>query len=90
MEVSMSKTRRGKYTDNRICYISKCKGDMRLYLRRKGKLPCFNYLVRGKSFSFYRGKIRLLVENKECFVLKVTENTNNIRNFLHFHQTLTV
>ena len=58
MEVSMSKTRRGKYTDNRICYISKCKGDMRLYLRRKGKLPCFSYLVRGKSFSFYRGKIR--------------------------------
>ena len=31
--------------------------DMRLYLRRKGKLPCFSYLVRGKSFSFYRGKI---------------------------------
>mgnify|MGYP005923176077 CR=1 FL=1 len=59
MEVSMSKTRRGKYTDNRICYISKCKGDMRLYLRRKGKLSCFSYLVRGKSFSFYRGKIRI-------------------------------
>ena len=59
MEVSMSKTRRGKYTDNRICYISKCKGDMRLYLRRKGKLSCFSYLVRGKSFSFYRGKIKL-------------------------------
>ena len=58
MEVSMSKTRRGKYTDNRICYISKCKEDMRLYLRRKGKLPCFSYLVRGKSFSFYRGKVR--------------------------------
>ena len=58
MEVCMSKTRRGKYTDNRICYISKCKGDMRLYLRRKGKLPCFSYLVRGKSFSFYRGKIQ--------------------------------
>ena len=58
MEVSMSKTRRGKYTDNRICYISKCKGDMRLYLRRKGKLPCFSYLVRGKSFSFYRGKVQ--------------------------------
>lgn len=57
MEVSMSKTRRGKYTDNRICYISKCKGDMRLYLRRKGKLSCFSYLVRGKSFSFYRGKV---------------------------------
>ena len=60
MEVSMSKTRRGKYTDNRICYISKCKGDMRLYLRRKGKLPCFSYLVRGKSFSFYRGNIRII------------------------------
>ena len=62
MEVSMSKTRRGKYTDNRICYISKCKGDMRLYLRRKGKLPCFSYLVRGKSFSFYRGKVRIKFE----------------------------
>lgn len=62
MEVSMSKTRRGKYTDNRICYISKCKGDMRLYLRRKGKLSCFSYLVRGKSFSFYRGKIRIKQE----------------------------
>ena len=62
MEVSMSKTRRGKYTDNRICYISKCKEDMRLYLRRKGKLPCFSYLVRGKSFSFYRGKIGIPME----------------------------
>ena len=69
MEVSMSKTRRGKYTDNRICYISKCKGDMRLYLRRKGKLPCFSYLVRGKSFSFYRGKI-------QNFLLKGKENGN--------------
>ena len=64
MEVSMSKTRRGKYTDNRICYISKCKGDMRLYLRRKGKLPCFSYLVRGKSFSFYRGKIVVKIQKE--------------------------
>ena len=74
MEVSMSKTRRGKYTDNRICYISKCKGDMRRYLRRKGKLPCFSYLVRGKSFSFYRGKIQtFLLKRKEIgnyFLLK--------------------
>ena len=61
MEVCMSKTRRGKYTDNRICYISKCKGDMRLYWRRKGKLPCFSYLVRGKSFSFYRVKVLLFI-----------------------------
>ena len=64
MEVCMSKTQRGKYTDNRICYISKCKGDMRLYLRRKGKLPCFSYLVRGKSFSFYRGKILKRFESR--------------------------
>ena len=67
MEVSMSKTRRGKYTDNRICYISKCKGDMRLYLRRKGKLPCFSYLVRGKSFSFYRGKIQKIEITTKLF-----------------------
>ena len=38
--------------------ITHGKGTMRLYLRKKGKLPCFSYLVRGKSFSFYRGKIR--------------------------------
>ena len=68
MEVSMSKTRRGKYTDNRICYISKCKGDMRLYLRRKGKLPCFSYLVRGKSFSFYRGKIIKILQSLAKFM----------------------
>ena len=70
MEVSMSKTRRGKYTDNRICYISKCKGDMRLYLRRKGKLPCFSYLVRGKSFSFYRGKIQIYIGLEQTIILK--------------------
>ena len=81
MEVSMSKTRRGKYTDNRICYISKCKGDMRLYLRRKGKLPCFNYLVRGKSFSFYRGKIQIKSE-------KLTPVGVNIFNHGAFDSTL--
>ena len=71
MEVSMSKTRRGKYTDNRICYISKCKGDMRLYLRRKGKLSCFSYLVRGKSFSFYRGKVRFYFHTCKSFLIKI-------------------
>ena len=75
MEVSMSKTRRGKYTDNRICYISKCKGNMRLYLRRKGKLPCFSYLVRGKSFSFYRGKIRRILETR------ITQTTEKMNDF---------
>ena len=74
MEVSMSKTRRGKYTDNRICYISKCKGDMRLYLRRKGKLSCFSYLVRGKSFSFYRGKIRRFPKTR---ITPTTEKMND-------------
>ena len=71
MEVSMSKTRRGKYTDNRICYIGKCKGVMRLYLRGKGKLPYFSYLVRGKSFSFYRGKIYFFYDTAKCFWEKV-------------------
>ena len=31
-----------------------------------------------------RAKIQLLVENKERFVLKVTENISNIRNILRF------
>ena len=82
MEVSMSKTRRGKYTDNRICYISKCKGDMRLYLRRKGKLPCFSYLVRGKSFSFYRGKIRIKMEYTKDFFEKVFSSDRMKKYFL--------
>ena len=34
--------------------------------------------------------IQLHAENKEYFVLKVTENINNIRNILHFCQTLIV
>ena len=53
------------------CYISKCKGDMRLYLRRKGKLPCFSYLVRGKSFSFYRGKIHIFCGKTKPELVKV-------------------
>ena len=71
MEVSMSKTRRGKYTDNRICYIGKCKGVMRLYLRGKGKLPYFSYLVRGKSFSFYRGKVLKISEIRKYLPLNI-------------------
>ena len=52
MEVSMSKTRRGKYIDNRIYHKGKCKGDMRFNLRGKGKLPCFSYLCEGNHFRF--------------------------------------
>ena len=89
MEVSMSKTRRGKYTDNRICYISKCKGDMRRYLRRKGKLPCFSYLVRGKSFSFYRGKIRKTIRNAKLFEdYLVPEFSDTLKFFYDSFQTL--
>lgn len=89
MEVSMSKTRRGKYTDNRICYISKCKGDMRLYLRRKGKLSCFSYLVRGKSFSFYRGKIRKTIRNAKLFEdYLVPEFSDTLKFFYDSFQTL--
>ena len=57
------------------CYISKCKGDMRLYLRRKGKLPCFSYLVRGKSFSFYRGKMPLYKKISESSAAKTQSKT---------------
>ena len=52
MEVSMSKTRRGKYIDNRICHKGNCKGVMRFNLRGKGKLPCFSYLCEGNHFRF--------------------------------------
>ncbi len=33
-------------------------------------------------------KVRLLIENKECLVLKVTENMYNIRNILHLCQSM--
>ena len=85
MEVSMSKTRRGKYTDNRICYISKCKGDMRLYLRRKGKLPCFSYLVRGKSFSFYRGKIQIINDYVTHSICIYIYALLNMLHYLYYH-----
>lgn len=52
MEVSMSKTRRGKYIDNCICHKGKCKGNMRFNLRGKGKIPCFSYLCEGNHFRF--------------------------------------
>ena len=61
MEVSMSKTRRGKYIDNRIYHKGKCKGDMRFNLRGKGKLPCFSYLCEGNHFRF--------IEERYCFSL---------------------
>lgn len=60
MEVCMSKTRRGKYIDNRICHKGKCKGDMRFNLRGKGKIPCFSYLCEGNHFRF--------IEESFCFL----------------------
>ena len=50
-----------KLQKNKVFGRSEGGGNMRLYLRRKGKLPCFSYLVRGKSFSFYRGKVLLFI-----------------------------
>ena len=79
MEVSMSKTRRGKYTDNRICYISKCKGDMRLYLRRKGKLPCFSYLCEGNHFRFIEERYEKISKPKQ------KDRENHIYNKVYAH-----
>ena len=67
MEVSMSKTRRGKYIDNRICHKGKCKGDMRFNLRGKGKIPCFSYLCEGNHFRFI----------EERYVKKLTYTAKN-------------
>jgi len=63
MEVSMSKTRRGKYIDNRICHKGKCKGDMRFNLRGKGKIPCFSYLCEGNHFRFIEERYNNILKN---------------------------
>ena len=67
MEVSMSKTRRGKYIDNRICHKGKCKGDMRFNLRGKGKIPCFSYLCEGNHFRFIEERYKLNLRNSLLF-----------------------
>lgn len=38
--------------------------------------------------TYLCAKVRLLIENKECLVLKVTENMYNIRNILHLCQSM--
>ena len=63
MEVSMSKTRRGKYIDNRICHKGKCKGDVRFNLRGKGKIHCFSYLCEGNHFRFIEERYKLNLRN---------------------------
>lgn len=68
MEVSMSKTRRGKYIDNRICHKGKCKGDMRFNLLGKGKLPCFSYLCEGNHFRFIEERYKKSSEDAMVFL----------------------
>ena len=77
MEVSMSKTRRGKYIDNRICHKGKCKGDMRFNLRGKGKIPCFSYLCEGNHFRFIEERyvIFLILRKFLRFYLVICSNS---------------
>ena len=59
MEVSMSITRRGKYTDSNICTNVQVRDCCAPTFLAICKLADFSYPVRGKSLSFYRGKIRI-------------------------------
>ena len=58
MEVSMSITRRGKYTDSNICTNVQVRDCCAPTFLAICKLADFSYPVRGKSLSFYRGKIQ--------------------------------
>ena len=62
MEVSMSITRRGKYTDSNICTNVQVRDCCAPTFLAICKLADFSYPVRGKSLSFYRGKIRIKQE----------------------------
>ena len=93
MEVSMSKTRRGKYIDNRICHKGKCKGDMRFNLRGKGKILCFSYLCEGNHFRFIEERYKKyntgnqIVGKSGCFGLNLSDNSV-MRERLHARRTL--
>ena len=71
MEVSMSKTRRGKYTESDICVFTQVQYVVCLPIRFFTYSSNCSYPMRGKSFSFYRGK-----------VIKKTKQPNFIRNNL--------
>ena len=80
MEVSMSKTRRGKYIDNCICHKGKCKGNMRFNLRGKGKIPCFSYLCEGNHFRFIEERYEEYISNLRhgCYkMMKKKKSTIN-------------
>ena len=57
MEVSMSKTRRGKYTESDICVFTQVQNVVCLPIQFFTYSSNCSYPMRGKSFSFYRGKI---------------------------------
>ena len=63
MEVSMSITRRGKYTDSNICTNVQVRDCCAPTFLAICKLADFSYPVRGKSLSFYRGKVRAENQN---------------------------
>ena len=56
----MSITRRGKYTDSNICTNVQVQGRCVPTFLAICKLTDFSYPVRGKSLSFYRGKVTFL------------------------------
>ena len=62
MEVSMSKTRRGKYTESDICVFTQVQNVVCLPIQFFTYSSNCSYPMRGKSFSFYRGKIQLFIE----------------------------
>ena len=61
MEVSMSKTRRGKYTESDICVFTQVQNVVCLPIQFFTYSSNCSYPMRGKSFSFYRGKLLVAV-----------------------------
>ena len=57
----MSITRRGKYTNSNICINVQVQNVAYLFFLLYANLTDFSYPMRGKSLSFYRGKIRLFI-----------------------------
>ena len=71
MVVSMSITRRGKYTNSNHlhkCASAECGVPI---FHAICKLTDFSYPMRGKSLSFYRGKIYKKIEIKHDYNVKM-------------------
>ncbi len=88
MEVSMSKTRRGKYTDNRICHIRQVQGrHAPLIYEEKANSLVLVTLCEGNHFRFIEERYSKNIEtckDFQIFIFTISTDIQPIkRNLTH-------